>query len=179
MKYYHGSDNPCLEGLTTDHYENKLYVTDSYEMALMYAGCSLRSWGFDKENDLLIIIEMGEKAFEKMYKGKKCYIYNCDIDDAIKDEGNPSNHTYTVKHNVKLNNDVEVIEDVYVKFLELERQGKIKLIRWDTLSKEEQEVRKKRTIERWLPYMENERNNFSKEYELLIDIIPELKIKKL
>lgn len=178
MRYYHGSKNPCLKELTTDHYGGKLYVTDSYEMALLYAGCSLRSWNYDRENDILYIIEMGKDAFKKMYKGKTCYIYTCDIDDASKDNGNISSHTYTVNHNVILNEEREIIQDVYAKFLELEKDNKIKIIRWEDFSKEEQENRKRKTIERWLPHMENERIKFPDEYKLLIDIIPELKIKK-
>lgn len=179
MKYYHGSRNDSLKELTTDHYGGKLYLTDSYEMALMYAGCSLRSWNYDKEKDLLIIIEMTEKAFDKMYKGKRCYIYTCEVDDAVKDEGNISNHTYLVSHNVLLDEGKYEIEDVYEEFLKLEKEGRIKIIRWEDFTKEQQELRNKRTIERWAPHMENEYKNYREEYDLIVSLIPELKIKKI
>ena len=179
MKYYHGSSNPYLEELTTDHYGGHLYVTDSYEMALLYAACPLRSWSFDEVNNILYIIEMGEKAFEKMYKGKRCYIYTCDIEDVNKDNNNISLHTYTVNHNVKLNRNKEIIEDAYLEFMELEKENKIKMIRWSSFSKEEQKNRKRKTIERWTPYMEEQKKNFPEVYEVLVNIIPELKFKKI
>ena len=103
MRYYHGSRNENLKELTTNHYGGKLYITDSYPMAIMYGGCSLRNWNYDKEKDLLILYEVTEDAFNKMYKGRKCFIYTCDVEDAIKDEGNISNHTFIVNHNVLLN----------------------------------------------------------------------------
>lgn len=174
MRYYHGSRNGNLKELTTSHYGGKLYVTDSYPMAIMYAGCSLRNWNYDKENDVLILYEVTDNAFKKMYKGKKCYIYTCDIEDAVKDERNISNHTFTVSHNVELNEEKEVIEDVFEKILSLEKDGKIKLFYFNDFSKEDQEKRKQRTISIWEPHMQNEYDNYREEYNLLVDLFPEL-----
>lgn len=177
MRYYHGSRNEFLRELTTDHYDGKLYVTDSYPMAVMYAGCSLRNWKYDRENDLLILYEVTDKAFEKMYKGRKCYIYTCEIEDAVKDEGNISNHTFKVNHNVLLNDEKEVIDDVYEKILSLEKEGKIKLYYFSDFSKEEQDIRRQRAINNWKPHMQNEFDNYREEYELLVNLFPELDLK--
>ena len=177
MKFYHGSNNANLKELTTDHYMGKLYLTDSYSMAIMYGGCPLRNWNYNKEKDLLILNEVNEKAFEIMYKGKTCYIYTCEVRDAIKDETNISNHTYIVNHNVKLNEEKEIIIDAYEKILELEKEGKVKLNRWEDYSDEEKNIKKERTINHWKPHMQNEYNNFPYEYELLTKIFPELKIE--
>lgn len=178
MKFYHGTNNPNLKELTIDHYMGKLYVTDSYKMALMYAACPLRNWNYNKEKDLLILNEVNENAFNIMYKGKVCYIYTCEVEDAIKDETNISNHTYIVKHNVTLNKEKEVILDAYERILELEKTGQIKLNRWENYSDEAKKINKERTINHWKPYMQNELENFPYEYELLIKIFPELEIKR-
>ena len=138
MKYYHGSSDGSLKELTTSHYGGKLYVTDSYPMAIMYAGCSLRNWNYDKDRDLLILYEVCENAFEKMYKDKKCYIYNCDINDAIKDERNISNHAFVVNHNVVLNE-----ESFDYKWCDLDEF--INLIEWYG---DKQELKEKLTAKR-------------------------------
>lgn len=177
MKFYHGSNNPNLKELTTEHYMGKLYLTDSYPMAIMYGGCPLRNWSYNKEKDLLILNEVNENAFEIMYKGKSFYVYTCEVDDALKDETNISNHTYIVKHNVKLNKEKEVILDAYEKILELEKEGKIKLNRWEDYSEEKKMTIKNNTINHWKPHMQNEFEHFPYEYELLIEMFPELKIE--
>ena len=76
-----------------------------------------------------------------------------------------------------LDEDSVSLEDVYEKILELEMLGKVKLIRWEDLSIDEQITRKERSINHWNPHMEKEKEDFPEEYKLLIDIFPELKLK--
>ena len=172
MTFYHGSDNEFLKELTTEHYGGKVYITDSYPLAVMYGGCPIRSWGYDKEKDLLLIYENNKDALIKMYKGVTCYIYSCEVDDAIKDESNRSNHTYIVNHNVKLKENKEIISDAYEKILELEKLGKIKIFRWEDLTKEEQIAKKEKHIKFWKPVMEENKLHYPKAYDVLINIYP-------
>jgi len=178
MKFYHGSRNKDLKELTTDHYGGKVYITDSYAMALFYAGCPIRYWDFDKINDVLLINEPNLNAFDIMYKNVECYIYTCEVEDAIKDEGNRSNHTYTVNHNVKLDENKEVIKDAFAKLLELEKLGKLKLRYFKDLPVEMQKEYKEEQLNFWKTHPIDEKE-YPESYNMLIKIFPELKAEEV
>ena len=71
MKLYHGSQNGNLKELTTnfktarENEEGKVFLTDSYACAFMYGACSSRFYGYDKENDVLVIQEKAPNGLKK------------------------------------------------------------------------------------------------------------------
>ena len=87
-------------------------------------------------------------------------------------------HVYVYDKDIELDpNKREWIEDCYQKLLELEKQGVIGLLRWDDMTKEEQDRRKEHNIQGYKPYMKIEKEKFPEEYKLLVSFYPELAVE--
>ena len=73
----------------------------------------------------------------------------------------------------------EVIPDAYNKIIELEKQNKLIIRRWNTLTEEQQKREKENIIKTFKPVMEDEFNRFPEEYELLTTLFKELKLENI
>lgn len=176
MKFYHGTRNGDLKELNLEHYSGKIYLTDSYGMALLYAASPFRLWRYDKEKDKVVFRELRHDTFKILYKGKKCYIFECECDDYVKDESNQSNHTYISTKPIKLGKR-EVIEDAYQKMLELEKKGEIILERWEDYSPEIQRQYRERFFSVYTEEVMRKEKNFPESYQAIISLFPELEVK--
>ncbi len=184
MILYHGTQDSNLKELRTDFHSGRkndsenIYLTDSFACAFMYAGCVLRCFEYDKKNDVLWLLEKAPNAFEKMYKGHSCYIYSINVEDAVK-VNHITNHVYVCKHNIFLDkNNCEYIPDCYEKLLQLEKDGILKLQRWNNWSKEQQHNIKEKFIKQFTPYMEENKKSFPESYKILVNLYPELAVKE-
>lgn len=178
MKFYHGSRNPNLKELNLEHYSGKIYLTDKYELAFMYAASPLRFWNFDREIDMVTFREIAKNGFKTQFQGKKAYIYTCEIEEFEKDEKNISGHNYKVYKPVKLQGSPEIIDDCYEKLISLEKQGRVCLERWEDKTDDEQKEAQRKIIEAFSPFMEKDRIEHPEEYKLIITLLPELEIKE-
>ena len=167
MKYYHGSPNGNLNELTTEKSnDGYIWLAEDFCFALLYAGCPIRFWAVDKETGKLIIREVKEGSLKLMYKNKPCYIYSFTNVGEFEQYNHKGRKSIRLSHNLKTENK-EYIPDAYEKILELEKQNKLIIRKWNTLTKEEQIAEKQRIIETFKPVMQDEFNRFPEEYELL------------
>ena len=184
MILYHGTQNGELKELRTDFKSGrvndtaKIYLTDSYEAAFLYAACTIRAYSFDKNNDVLCFYENAPDGFKKMYKGHGCYIFKIEIDNPEPVDNHPlGNHVFSCDKNIKLEkNNCEYIPDCYEKLLQLEKDGKIKLYRWEDKSEDEKRKVKENFIKRFLPGMKESKEKYSEDYKVLTSFYPELAV---
>ncbi|MEX1378284.1 MAG: hypothetical protein AB1Z23_12540 [Eubacteriales bacterium] len=143
MKYYHGSIVPNLKTLYPFNTNNSLsqrdcvYLTDKKEMALLYIWVRKFAWltyGFDKEGTV-VFGETHKDALKEFYKDVKGYIYTVELDNALENDTSIRN-VATVYSEVDVLG-CEVIEDVYEEILKYEKQGRIKIRRYEQLSEKE------------------------------------------
>ena len=181
MRLYHGTQNGNLTELRADFKSGRkddpgvIFLTDSYACAFLYASSVLRCFAVKKDGTLCFV-EKAPNAFEKMYKGHGCLIFKMEIENPKKVE-HPTGHVYSCDQDVVLDNEnCDIIADCYEKLLELEREGKVKLVRWNDYTKEEQEKVKNNFINRFKPYMEDEKKRFPEEYKLLVSFYKELEV---
>lgn len=184
MILYHGTQNGELKELRLDFNSGrkddtaKIYLTDSYEAAFLYAACTVRCYRFDKDNDVLCFLEYAPDGFKKMYKGHGCYIFKIEIDNPEKVENHPiAGHVYSHDKNIKLDKkNREHIPDCYEKLLQLEKDGKIKLFRWEDRSEENKRMVKENFIKRYLPTMRESKEKYPQDYKVLTAFYPELAV---
>lgn len=70
MRYYHGSRSKDLKRLTLENSnDGYVWLAEQYEFAVLYAGNSLRFWDYNFDTNKLIIREIAENCFERLYKG--------------------------------------------------------------------------------------------------------------
>ena len=176
MKFFHGSRDENLTELVTTHSRGKVYLTDSYAFAFLYGACSLRLWGWDEEHDRPIFREVGKDCFKIQFQNAKCYIYECQTDEAEKQTNHSSGHVFVLHKNIKVRK-IEVIEDAYQKLLQLEKEGKVTCQHWEDYSKEQQKEVAEEFYEQFAPIIEDEKKMFPEEYELMVKICPRLKVE--
>lgn len=182
MILYHGTQDENLKELRTDFKITRsgdsvpIYLTDSYEIAFLYAGCTVRTYSYDKDKDVLWFIEQAPDAFKKMYKGHGCYIYKIEIDNPKLVENHTlSGHVYSHDKNIKLDKkNCEHIVDCYEKLLQLESAGRVKLYRWEDRSEEEKKESKEKFIKQFKPLMDKEK--YPQDYKILTAFYPELAV---
>ncbi len=182
MILFHGTQNGELKELRTNFKSGrkgdtaKIYLTDSYEVAFLYAASTLRSYSYDKDNDILWFREVAPDSFKKMYKGHGCYIFKIEINNPEPVDKHPiDKHIYSYDKNIKLK-DKECISDCYEKLLQLEKDGKIKLYRWEDRSEEDKEKDKEKFIKQFLPYMKEYKEKYPQDYEILTSFYSELAV---
>ncbi len=184
MILYHGTQNRELKELRTDFKSGrkgdtaKIYLTDNYEVAFLYATNTLRFYSYDKDNDILWFREVAPDSFKKMYKGHGCYIFKTEIDNPEPVDNHPiGKHIYSYDKNIKLDKkDREYISDCYEKLLQLEKDGKIKLYRWEDRSEEDKEKDKEKFIKQFLPYMKETKEKYPLDYKMLTSFYSELAV---
>lgn len=75
MIFYHGSKNPDLKLLEKEHSrDGYVYATTDKLVSLTYAARSFPNL-FSTQNGEICFFELAPNLFEKMTKGKSCYIY--------------------------------------------------------------------------------------------------------
>lgn len=179
MKYYHGSRAKNLKKLSLDKSnDGYVWLTEQYEFALLYAGSTIRFWNYNFDTNKLIIREVGEDCFKKLYKGVTCYIYSATDVGEFENSSHLGRRSIRCKHDVDLTL-YEVIPDAYDKIMELYEKGIIELHFWKDYSNEEKENIINSTIKSFAPNIEIEYEKFRDEYELLTSIRPELKLENL
>lgn len=185
MKIYHGSKNGKLKKLTTDYakFESNgaVYLAESYEFAVFYAGCPIRYWGTD-ETGKLIIREQCEHGLEIMYKNKHCFVYAVDDGNLGEYEFEIHNRRRARKyfHDIDLTKaEKEYIPNVLEKLLQLEKENKIIIQHWENYSEEEKQKIKQANLKLLSnPYnMQIEYFDYPEEYKILVKMFPEAKIK--
>lgn len=160
--FYHGSLNPNITELTTNHSKDGyVYVTSSRLVALTYVARSFPNLFFSK-NEKEVFWELKEGLFETMVKGKSGYIYT--LEDKLY-ENIPQNnycghqHCLRVKENVKVS-DREFVEDVYSELLIYAQKGEFEIIRFETIPEEIREREANRIRDIVLTLTEEERKNY-------------------
>ena len=149
MVFYHGSSVGGLRELQpflSEHGKPYIYFASKPQIALLYTvkvlpkPFSFYPYGFDKDGNV-VYSEYFENAFEKIYKGKKGYLYEC---DHLANLENPTqiNGTYTCTEPVKPDRVTE-IPDVYEYYREQQEKGKFRIkTRAEISEKEMQFVQK-------------------------------------
>lgn len=179
MNYYHGSREKGLKRLEVKRSKDGYYVwlTDQYEYAVFYAGNNLRFRDYNSKTNKLVIKEVAENCFEKLYKGVDCYIY------VAKDIGEFEVEEHFGRRAIRCHHDVdlefyEYVPDVYDKIMQLYHKGVIELKFWNDYTKEEKKqeinsLKQKFNKKLMLKIYKNQREDYNK----LIELIPELKLK--
>lgn len=173
MKYYHGSNNPNLAELSI-HYTNHgaVFLTKRYASALLYAASTCRFWKYDKQEDKIIFREVAENGLEKMYKGKKCYIYTTEDVKNVEEYEHNGCKNYKTLNNVKLESK-ETIEDAYEKIMELYNKGEIKIWFWKDYSEEDKKQIKESIKSTICSDMVLNYTKFREDYDVLVKLYPE------
>lgn len=173
MKYYHGSNNPNLTELSI-HYANHgaVFLTKRYASALLYAASTCRFWKYDKQEDKIIFREVAENGLEKMYKGKKCYIYTTEDVKNVEEYEYNGCKNYKTLNNVKLESK-ETIEDAYEKIMELYNKGEIKIWFWKDYSEEDKKQIKESIKSTICSDMVLNYTKFREDYDVLVKLFPE------
>lgn len=185
MQIYHGSKKGKLKKLTVKHSKAEsngaIYFTEDYPVAVFYAGCPVRYWNTDNTGKL-IILEQCEHGLEIMYKNKSCYVYSIDDSNLGEYELELHNKRKARKyfHDIDLTNaKVEHIPNVLEKLLQLEKENKIRILRWADYSEEEKQKIKQANLKILsVPqYMQVLYYDYREEYKILTKMFPETKIK--
>ncbi|MDE5604836.1 MAG: hypothetical protein K2I73_04550 [Eubacterium sp.] len=143
MTFYHGSpiaDLKELKPILSEHGQAYVYFSTNPLVALLYSvkpvpkPFSWYPYGFDSKGNI-IYSEYFENAFEKTYKGKTGYLYEC---DDISDVEQPTqiNCAYTCKNCIKIDR-VTKIPDLYQYFKEQEKEGLFKIKPLNAISEKE------------------------------------------
>ena len=179
MKYYHGSRVKGLKKLSLEKSnDGYVWLAEQYEFALMYGANSLRFWDYNNKTQKLIIREIAPNCFEKLYKGRECYIYSAKDVGEFEQSNHLGRRSIRCKHDVELQLE-EYIPDAYEKIMKLYRDGVIELKFWKDYSPEEQSNEIKNLVTKFTPIMQIEFDKFRDEYNLLVDLRPELKLENI
>lgn len=132
MTLYHGSPIAGLKTLKlflSEHGQPYIYFSTNPLVSLLYAvkpvpkPFSFYPYGFDVE--AVVYSEYFENAFEKLYKGKCGFLYECD-DVCELEQPTQINCAYTLDNEIKIDRATE-IPDLYKYFKEQERNGLFKI----------------------------------------------------
>ena len=179
MKYYHGSRDGNIKKLTTQKSnDGYVWLAEDYCFVVLYAGNQTRFWAVDENTGKLIVREVQPGSLELMYKNKPCYIYS------VENVGDFEQYDRKGRKSIRLNHDVDVAEkefipDAYEKITQLEKEGRLIVRRWNTLTLEQQEEEKERIIKVFAPHMQTEFDKFPEEYKLLTTLFEELKLENI
>jgi hypothetical protein len=138
--FYHGSSVKGLERLSphlSEHNQPYIYfatnpvVASFYMVHIVERPYNWFTYGFS-QSGIPVYTEYYANAMADVYGGKAGYLYECIKVDNIE---NPTdiNCAYVCKENVPIDKCIEVI-DIYENFLDYEKQGKLIIQRYETLS---------------------------------------------
>lgn len=143
MTFYHGSpisDLAELEPALSEHGKPYIYFAANPLVALLYAvkpvpkPFSFYPYGFDSKGTV-VYSEYFENAFEKLYKGKVGYLYECDTVNNV-EQPTQIHCAYTCTDPVKIDR-VTKISDLYEYYIEQEKFGSFKRKRFRDISEKE------------------------------------------
>lgn len=146
MTFYHGSPVgglTQLEPFLSEHKNPYIYFSTNPVVALLYAvkpvskPFSFYPYGFDSEGTV-VYSEYYKNAFEKVYKRKVGYLYECDDVEGVE---NPTqiNCAYTVTQPVNIDRVTE-ITDCYERFKDYEKKGLFRIKPFETVSNKEMQM---------------------------------------
>ncbi|MCL2861430.1 MAG: hypothetical protein FWE22_03365 [Firmicutes bacterium] len=145
MNFYHGT---CQLGLTelkpslnegSTINEPLVYLSSDTSLAVFYIWDKpyyFHTYGFDT-GGRIVYEEYFENQLKYFYQGKKGAIYTCEGDFENKSETGIKT-LFTSKNSVKIQSQ-EIIEDAYQHILKLEKEQKIKIIRFKDLTEKSKE----------------------------------------
>ena len=156
MKLYHGSSINIKDEYLSPHkpfktydYKSSIYFSDKIEIALMYSINPIRNYirlnnkkltpnafssyfEYDKKNDITILYECYKGMLNEVYNNSS-YIYVLDIDDTIANAYKDEEHSYNFSKPQKYTKKI-FIPNVLDELLKLEKENKIKIIRFEDMS---------------------------------------------
>lgn len=144
MILYHGSKIPNIESLrpfSSNHDKPYVYLTHSRVLATIYAHNPLTRpngffsywWGKD---GTLYYDEYFENQLEVIYSGQKGYVYEC---EGQYPQMEKMPWVYLSEENVPVANYIE-IPNICEQLLQYEREGLLKVQRWNEVSVKQREV---------------------------------------
>lgn len=142
MTLYHGSPIAGLKTLKpflSEHGKPYIYFSTNPLVSLLYAvkpvpkPFSFYPYGFDSET--VVYSEYFENAFQKLYKGKSGYLYECDNICGL-EQPTQISCAYTFNHELQIDRATE-IPDLYAYFKEQERNGLFKIKPLNEIPKKE------------------------------------------
>lgn len=144
MTLYHGSGVqgiPILRPFPSNHDKPYVYLTHSSILAAIYAHNPLTRpngffsywWGKD---GLLHYDEYFENQLEEIYSGQKGYVYEC---EGIYPSLEKMPWVYLSEEPVAVTNVVE-IPDLYLHLLQCEKDGLLKVQRWNQVPDRQKEI---------------------------------------
>ena len=146
MKLYHGSPNGSIDVLKpqqSNHEKEYVYFITHEVLAVLYAYNPIeRPGGFYTysfgNNGEVYYNEFFEGQLEKIYSGKSGYVYSINNDDYNLKKLEKMPWVYLSEKTIKVEKPL-FISDIYKEVLRLEKQGKIIVNRYETLSNEQRE----------------------------------------
>lgn len=176
MKLYHGSINSNIVKLFPISNGNQntkdrvVYLTESREYALFYIWDVVHN-NRDKKwvtcfikDGIVYYEEQFSNQLYKFYNGVKGYIYNVDIDSNFNKAKEPS--VWFSLNEVEISG-IEYISNVYLEIEKAEKNGLVKVFRYDDLSEEDRyKIDKKMSdyiILKHLLFEDNDDSKFMRE----------------
>lgn len=147
MKLYHGSDVPNLHELkpfASNHDKPYAYLSTSDALALLYAHNAIKRPGgffpywFDKEG-LLHYDEYFPDQTRLLYQGQAGWVYTAEADGLTQLEKMP--WVYVAEESVQVAK-AEYFPDLYEALLQADRDGRLKLHRYESLTEQQHEKRR-------------------------------------
>jgi len=180
MIYFHGSpvgNINTLQPNMSNHKEAFVYFSSNRSVALLYT--VRKNWypyGFSGENRTVEYTEFYSGALADIYAKKMGYIYEYNGEGIVE---NPTNIycAYVSRLPVSPTKE-EVVEDVLLEILKLEKQGLMIIKKYEDLSKEEQtaksrmilrEIKDENLIEKNNEYARFIREKFPSEWEVALN----------
>jgi len=176
MKLFHGSQTANIKVLQpsiSNHKRAFVYFSQKRENTVVYLFNAVErycketnfrfdgkfytwaSYGFDKDG-ILRLEEYYPNATEETYSGVSGYIYTADVASAAPQQDIP--FAYVSEKPVKVNS-CEFVRDAYREILRLEQIGKIRILRYESLS-DEMKARLRKTLTQ-----EFERKDITSDYK--------------
>lgn len=168
-KYYHGSeisDLKIIKPSLSYHEQAFVYVSTNKVVASFYlAHCNFYTYGFDK-NGIPEYTEYFENALEKIYGNKIGYLYEC-RNIGFADNPTNINCAFVCKKEVPVTG-VEKINNVFLKMIEYEKSGELKIKRFSELNAEAKkkikQIIKDEIVKEKLTEKNNEYSEFIKKW---------------
>lgn len=156
MRLYHGSSINIKDEYLSPHkpfktydYKSSIYFSDKIEIALLYSINPIRNYiklnnkeekanafssyfKYDRENNITILYECYKGMLNEVYNNPS-YIYVLDIDDTIANTHKEGDHSYNFSKPQKYIEKI-FIPNVLDELLKLEKENKIKIIRFEDMS---------------------------------------------
>lgn len=197
MILYHASDVEGLTELTpqtSNHKNPYVYLSTNKESIFIYLVNPVRKFclennieiekghtcnrlalrGWDKQKNAQRLYEYWPNAFEEIFKGTPSFFYevekNEDCKPLVANEFKSDSGFYVCSKPIAVKN-VERISDTYKYLMQMEREGKVVLQRFENLSSEQKEFIRKNIIDSYDNAKRYKKTHFQKFLECKFDYI--------